>query len=184
MLMIYKELAVFIQEDLVVYPAQGVGKIEALEEQEIGGLAAEFYIIRIFDSNITVMVPVKNAKNVGLRELSTPKQAEEIFTFLEDRSDFTGYTGQNWNRRHREYTEKLNSAALTDVAQVLKELTLISGEKELSFGEKRLLEQAVSLITTELAFVLKEEPEAIKEKITLLFEDILDKQEENNEESA
>ena len=182
MLKIYKELAVFIQEDLVVYPAQGVGKIEALEKQEIGGLAAEFYIIRIFDSNITVMVPVKNAKNVGLRELSTPKQAEEIFTFLEDRSDFTGYTGQN--RRHREYTEKLNSAALTDVAQVLKELTLISGEKELSFGEKRLLEQAVSLITTELAFVLEQEPEAIKEKITLLFEDILEKQEENNEESA
>lgn len=174
----------FIQEDLVVYPAQGVGKIESLEKQEIGGLAAEFYIIRIFDSNITVMVPVKNAKNVGLRELCSPTQAKEIFTFLEDRSDFTGYTGQNWNRRHREYTEKLNSAALTDVAQVLKELTLISGEKELSFGEKRLLEQAMTLIATELAFVLKEEPETIKDKITGLFEDILIKEEENTEETS
>lgn len=174
----------FTQEDLVVYPAQGVGKIESLEKQEIGGLAAEFYIIRIFDSNITVMVPVKNAKNVGLRELCSPEQAKDIFAFLEDRSDFTGYTGQNWNRRHREYTEKLNSASLTDVAQVLKELTLISGEKELSFGEKRLLEQAMALISTELAFVLKEEPDTIKEKITLLFEDILEKQEENAEETV
>ena len=173
----------FTQEDLVVYPAQGVGRIESLEKQEIGGLAAEFYIIRIFDSNITVMVPVKNAHNVGLRGLCTPEQAQDIFSFLENREDFTGYTGQNWNRRQREYTEKLNSASLIDVAHVLKELILISGEKELSFGEKRLQEQAMALITTELAFVLQQEPEAIKDKIELLFEDILTKDEENTSET-
>ena len=162
----------FAQDQLVVYPAQGVGKIECLKRQEIGGVTAEFYIIRILCSNITVMVPVNNIKNIGVRTLCSKKEALSVLDSLQDRSSFSGYTGQNWNRRHREYSERLKSSSLLDVAHVLKELMLISGEKDLSFGERRLLEQATTLICSELALVLDKKEDDIKAAIDTFFADI------------
>lgn len=164
---------VFSVNDLVVYPAQGVGRIEKIESQDIGGCMTELYMVRILNNNVMIMVPVRNATNVGLRALCTQKQARDILKYIRDRSDFTGYTGQNWNRRYREYSEKLKSHDLRDVAYVLKELILIGRDKELSFGERRLLEQAMHLVTTELAFALKNTPEAVREEIQGFFEDIL-----------
>lgn len=167
----------FATDQLVVYPAQGVGIIERLENQEIGGLSVEMYVIRILTNNITVMVPTKNARNVGLRSLCSKKEAKSVLESFQDRSGFTGYTGQNWNRRYREYSERLKSPVLMDVGYVLKELTLISAEKELSFGERRLLEQAVGLVASEIAHVLGKEMDEIKDQIENFFADIRQKDE-------
>lgn len=164
--------------ELVVYPAQGVGKVEGVEEQKIGGASAEFYVVRILTNNVTLMVPVANADNVGLRSVCSPEKARNILDSLEDRSDFTGYSGQNWNRRYREYSEKLKSEDLADVAYVLKELLLIGKDKDLSFGERRLLEQAMGLITMELAYSLNEDQDKIREDIEEMFADVLHKEEE------
>lgn len=169
----------YAPEQLVVYPTQGVGVIERLERQEVGGQEAEFYIIRIFTNNITVMVPVNNAGNVGLRSPCTLAEAEAVLDSLRDRSTFTGYSGQNWNRRYREYSERLKSASLLDVGYVLKELILISGEKELSFGERRLLEQAMGLVTGELSCVLNKDAELIKADIEDFYADVLFKEEKD-----
>ncbi|MDR2892668.1 MAG: CarD family transcriptional regulator [Deltaproteobacteria bacterium] len=165
----------FSPEELVVYPAQGVGVVERIESKEIGGLTADFYIVRILGSNITLLVPVKNAGNVGLRHLSSKPECQEVFENLKNRAGFTGYTGQNWNRRYREYTEKLQTGTLNNASHVLKELLLISGEKDLSFGERRLLDQAMNLVTTEMACVLGEKQEQIQSSIEELFVDILQK---------
>lgn len=163
----------FSINDLVVYPAQGVGKIEKIESQEIGGCLTNLYIVRIIANNVMVMVPVHNAANVGLRSLCSPEQAQKMLEYIQDRSDFTGYTGQNWNRRYREYSEKLKSDKLEDVAYVLKELILIGKDKELSFGERRLLEQAMHLITTELGYCMDTTPNEVRTTIHSYFEDIL-----------
>ncbi|EPR42474.1 transcriptional regulator, CarD family [Desulfovibrio sp. X2] len=159
--------------ELVVYPAQGVGKVERVETQEIRGAKTEFYIVRILANNVTLMVPVANAESVGLRSVCTREEGQTVLEVLKDRSDFTGYTGQNWNRRYREYSEKLKSGNLRDVAYVLKELLLIGRDKELSFGERRLLEQAMSLITLELSFALERDQEEIRESIQEMFADVL-----------
>lgn len=169
----------FAPNELVVYPAQGVGEVERIDRQEVGGVTAEFYIVRILSNNVTLMVPVKNAINVGLRNLCSLEKADEILTSLEDRSGFTGYTGQNWNRRYREYSEKLKSADLSDVAYVLRELLLIGRDKELSFGERRLLEQAMMLLVIELSFVLSRTQEDIRAQIESMFQDVLQNQENN-----
>ena len=171
----------FSPNQLVVYPAQGVGRVERIERQEIGGIGMELYIVQILGNNVTLMVPVTSAHNVGLRPLSDKKKAESVLSSLHNRSGFTGYIGQNWNRRYREYSEKLKSGDLADVCNVLKELLLISGEKELSFGERRLLEQAMSLVSIELACVLDKDPETVKAEIELLFVDILQKEPVENE---
>ncbi|NCC24992.1 MAG: CarD family transcriptional regulator [Deltaproteobacteria bacterium] len=159
--------------DLVVYPAQGVGKVENVEVQEIAGTSAEMYIVKILSNNVKLLVPVSNVKNVGLRAVYSAKKAKTILEYIKDRSDFTGYSGQNWNRRYREYSEKLKSSDLKDVAYVLKELILIGKDKDLSFGERRLLEQAMNLISMEISFALKKEQKVIKEEIEAMFADIL-----------
>ena len=170
--------------ELVVYPAQGVGRVEKIEEQDLNGAKTNLYIVRILTNNVTLMVPVDNADSVGLRPVSGKKQGQKILNFLSDRSDFTGYSGQNWNRRYREYSEKLKSKDIIDVAYVLKELFLISRDKELSFGERRLLEQAMGLVSMELAYALKMDQSQAKSKVEALFSDILSPEvlEEKNQE--
>lgn len=169
----------FSPEQLVVYPTHGVGIVDKIESQSVGGLEVDFYIVRILGNNITLMVPVNNAANVGLRTLSTKEYCNEILESLKDRSGFTGYTGQNWNRRYREYSEKLKTGTLVDSCQVLKELLLISGEKDLSFGERRLLEQAMNLVTMEIACVMGNQQELVQNQIEAMFEDILTAREKN-----
>ncbi|GAB7080435.1 CarD family transcriptional regulator [Megalodesulfovibrio paquesii] len=168
----------FAVEELVVYPAQGVGRVDRIETKEIGGAAAEFYIVRILSNNITLMVPVRNAGTVGLRPLCSGDEGAAILESLKDRSTFTGYSGQNWNRRYREYSEKLKSGNLADVAYVLKELLLIGRDKELSFGERRLLEQAMGLLTMELSYALGRDQEELRLHIEDLFQDVLKPQAE------
>ena len=174
----------FKVNELVVYPSQGVGRVERIETQEIGGTKAEFYIVRILSNNVTLMVPVKNATNVGLRGVCSLRTGQAIFESLQDRSEFTGYTGQNWNRRYREYSEKLKSGDLGDVAYVLKELFLIGRDKDLSFGERRLLEQAMSLVSMELAYALGRDQQAVRDDITGMFEDVIRSQAERSAKGA
>jgi CarD family transcriptional regulator len=167
---------VFSPEQFVVYPAQGVGRIERVEHQQIGGQSVEFYIIRIFTNNVTVMLPVRNIETVGLRGLCTPTEAHSVLASLRSRNGLTGYAGQNWNRRYREYSERLKSPSLLDVGYVLKELLFISGEKELSFGERRLLDQAMGLITSELSHVLRRDAQDLKAEIEGYYADVLIKE--------
>lgn len=159
----------FTSEQLVVYPAQGVGQIERIDSQNIGGSACDFYIVRIRVNSITIMVPVKNASNVGLRTLVSTKEAEHIWEALRNNPQQTVHTGQNWNRRFREYSERLKSPDLSIVANVLRELLLIGRTKDLSFGERRLLEQAMSLVTGELGEVLKTEQRDLQSELISLY---------------
>lgn len=156
-------------DDLVVYPAQGVGKISCIDSKSIGGVACDFYIVRIQNNNITLMVPVKNAQSVGLRHLIDAEKATSILDTLKD-NNVKGVTiGQNWNRRFRQYSEKIKSPDLNVVAEVLRELLVIGRDKELSYGERRLQEQAMSLVTGELAEVLGLPENELKDKLLALY---------------
>lgn len=159
----------FEKDELVVYPAQGVGRVEGVQTYEIGGVKSDFYVVRILSNNATLLVPIANARGVGLRNICDADYGRSVLTSLQDWSDFKGYSGLNWNRRYREYSEKLKSGDLVDVAYVLKELILISQHKELSFGERRLMEQAMGLITTELAYALNQDREILQSEIEAIF---------------
>lgn len=152
----------FSPNNLVVYPAQGVGEIERIESRNIGDAECRFYIVRIRANNVTLMVPVSNADHVGLRPPVPAPRAQEILDSLHGDTEKTVHTGQNWNRRFREYSERLKDPELGVVAGVLRELLLIGRQKELSFGERRLREQAMSLVTGELAVVLQRDEDQLR----------------------
>ena len=170
----------FTPGQLVVYPAQGVGKIERVDSQQVCGAQTEFFIVNILTSNITLMVPVKSAANVGLRPLASPAEAEDAMSMLKDLSNPLPTVGQNWNRRQREYNERLKTGTLQSVAGIIKELILISCAKELSFGEKRLLEQAMNFVSLELAHIWNCRPEEVVQRINDLFSEITTAKEEES----
>jgi CarD family transcriptional regulator len=175
---------VFGVGDLVVYPAQGVGKIESIERKDIGAHSCSLYIVRILGNNMTLMVPVDNARNAGLRPLTSPDAGLAVLDSFSNHEAFSGHSGQNWNRRHREYMVRLKRTELGSVADVLHELLLIGRNKELSFGERRLLDQAMSLVCGELALVLGTSEQAIRDRIQANFADAGKDAEERSEEST
>lgn len=154
--------------DRAVYPAQGVGVIESIESRAIGGEQREYYILRIVDSDMTIMVPVGNAGLVGMRTLIDRNKVSAIYDILEEKQG-NGSAVASWSRRQREYNEKIKSGDLCEVAAVLRELYLIREAKELSYGEKKVLDLARKLLVKEIAFAEGLEEEQIVEKVEKIF---------------
>lgn len=136
--------------DYVVYPNHGVGIIEDIKQTQIAGLDQDFYFLRILANETTVMVPVGNSKNVGLRKIFGPAQVRKLFSHLRD-GEFEIHG--NWKGRYKENAEKMRSGHLFDMADVLKNLSHLSQRKALSYREKRMYEKAKTLITSEVAMV-------------------------------
>ena len=160
------EASIFKVGDLAVYPTQGVGVIEAIESRDVGGANQDFYILRIVDGDMKIMVPVTNAAMVGMRTPIPKKKVSSVYGLLEERVDLGKIA--SWSRRQREYSEKIKSGDLFEVAEVLRELYQIKEDKELSYGEKKFLEQARRLVVKEVAMV----EGANEEKVVARLEDI------------
>ena len=146
--------------DQAVYPAQGVGIVEAIETRQLCGQTHDYYILRILDSDMTIMVPVANAGQVGLRRLISKDKVTSVYNLLDEKRSGS-MTLSSWSRRQREYNEKIKTGNLIEVAGVLRELFLIRQSKELSYGEKKVLDLARRLLVKELALAEGVEEEAV-----------------------
>ena len=135
--------------DKAVYPGHGVGVIEAIEIKRISGKEQSFYILRFVDNGMTIMVPEDNVKSAGLRTVIRKIDARKVIGILKDRE--VTLDNQTWNRRYREYMEKINTGSIYEIAEVLRDLHLMKAEKELSFGEKKIMDMAKTLLVKELA---------------------------------
>jgi CarD family transcriptional regulator len=135
--------------DKAVYPVHGVAEVVALEQRDIGGNKTPVYILKILDTGMKIMVPKANAGSVGLRDLITSKEVKEVLAILKSR-DVPRDT-QTWNRRYREYMEKIKTGSVFEIAEVLRDLSVLRTTKELSFGERKMLETARGLLIKELA---------------------------------
>lgn len=153
--------------DLAVYPTQGVGKIEAIEAKEIGGEQHDFYILRIVDSDMTIMIPVANVGVVGMRCLIGKDRISAIYNTLEEKRQNGSLA--SWSRRQREYQEKIKSGDLFEVAAVLRELYQIREGKELSYGEKKVLELARKLLIKEIALAEGANEDMVAERVEKIF---------------
>jgi len=154
--------------DMAVYPTQGVGVIEAIEAKEFSGERHNFYVLKIVDSDMTIMVPVTNARQVGLRAPIDRESVDRVYGILSVKPEAAGPIA-SWSRRQRGYSEKIRSGDLFEVAEVLRELYLIREDKELSYGEKKVLDQARKLLVKELALVQGAEETQVEEKVESIF---------------
>lgn len=156
--------------DMAVYPAHGVGEVMGIEDKEIAGSRAQFYILKIVDSGMTIMVPTTNVRNVGLREVINPEEVDTVYEILSERGEYT-ITEQTWNRRYREYMDKIKTGSIYEIAEVLRDLSLLRFEKELSFGERKMLDTARNLIIKELAIAQTVDEKEVAEEIDKIFAD-------------
>jgi len=135
--------------DKAVYPAHGVGEVTAIEDREISGQQQTFYILRILENGMKIMIPTNNVRQVGLREVISKKKCDKVFKIL--RAKDLSVETTTWNRRYREYMEKIKTGSVFEVAEVLRDLYLLKTDKDLSFCELKLLDTARGLLIRELA---------------------------------
>lgn len=160
--------ASFLVGDLAVYPAHGVGRIESVEKKTIGGREQTFYIMRILENDMVIMIPTANVENVGLREIIGHEEVEKVFSILAEKD--TPPDNQTWNRRYREYMEKIKTGSLYEVAAVFRDLYLLKNTKDLSFGERKLLDTAQTLLLKELSIARDRSEESILTEIESLLD--------------
>jgi CarD family transcriptional regulator len=153
--------------DKAVYPAHGVGVVSAIEDRNISGSHQTCYILKIFDKEMTIMIPQQNVKNVGLRSVIKEDQVNEVYKILKKRP--SSPNPQSWNRRHREYMEKIKTGSLFEIAEVLRDLYLLKLEKDLSFGERKVFDTAKDLLVKELSCAREEGEDAIEAELKKLM---------------
>jgi CarD family transcriptional regulator len=153
--------------DKAVYPAQGVAEVISIEEKDIAGNRQRFYVLRILDTDRKIMVPVSNASAVGLRQVISEMEIREIFDILRERT--VAFDNQTWNRRYRGFMDKIKTGSIYDVAEVLRDLYRLKTDKQLSFGERRMLDTARSLIVKEIAIARSQTEDQVKTEIEAIF---------------
>lgn len=152
--------------DKAVHPKHGLGEVIAVEERELGGMKGEFYVLRILDNGMRVMVPVSSPS--GLRSVMSPKEADGVLDTMRARE--VAVDLQPWSRRFRAYTEMIKSGSPHEVAKVLRDMYRLKFDKDLSFGERRLLDQAKSLLMKELAAAKGMTEAALNEQVAKMFQ--------------
>jgi len=134
----------------VVYPNHGVSIVEEISTAEFDSNEQTLYHLRLLSNSSKVMVPKENLDLVGLRPLCTKKQIDELFGILED-GNIDTY--KDWKGRYKQNLDKMKTGRLIEVAEVLKNLSLVSQKKSLSFREKKMYERAKYFIVSEVAHV-------------------------------
>jgi CarD family transcriptional regulator len=149
--------------DRAVHPSHGVGELVAIEAQQLAGRPTECYVFKIFGSELKVMVPTAAAVRVGLRPVMKKQEAQQILDIFRSRE--VAVDLQPWSRRFRVYTDMVKSGLPTEIAKVLRDMYRLKLDKELSFGERRLLDQARNLLIHELALAKRVEHAKIEGEI-------------------
>ncbi len=160
-------MAEFNVGDKAVYPGHGVAEVTDIEHREISGARLEFYVLRVLDNGMKVMVPKHNAAAVGLRRIVDAPEIDEVYGVLRRRDE--KISTATWNRRYREYMEKIKTGSLVEIATVLRDLRLLRNDKELSFGERKMLDTARSLLVKEIAIAKNMTEEEVENEFRTMF---------------
>ena len=148
--------------DAVVYPAHGVGKVAAIETQEVAGMALEVYVVTFEHEKMTLRVPTKKAKTAGLRTLAADDTVSKALTTLKGRARVKRTM---WSRRAQEYEAKINSGEISAIAEVTRDLFRPEDQPEQSYSERQIFEAACSRLAREVAALEQIDEKAAQAKI-------------------
>lgn len=144
----------FSLDEKVVYPGHGVAKINRLIEKKIAGVTTQFFELKFVNKDMTILVPVNNMQSVGIRPLSSRQNINDLCAILMQAINYTHIeTCANWNKLNKEYQGKIRTGDLREICTIYRNLKYIEQYKELSFGEKNILQQTEHLLIEEIALV-------------------------------
>jgi CarD family transcriptional regulator len=153
--------------DKVIYPNHGLGVVEGIETKTILGMTCGFYHLRMIANETTVLVPLGNVEDVGLRRAIADGEVDKLFSLL---GNGKIENHQNWKGRFKDNSEKMRTGSIYDVVDVLKNLTHLAKSKNLSFREKRMLDRARFLVVSEISEVAHEPSASVEEKVDRALE--------------
>ena len=153
--------------DKMVYPMHGAGEITGVEENEVGGVVNSYYVFRLPMGNMKLMLPVDKVEEVGLRELITPEQVNDVVDVL--KADTDQPLG-SWNKRFHTNLERLKSGNIFDAAAIARNLSRQNSKKKISSGERRLLDLSRQILISELVYVCNKTPE----EVTAWIDELID----------
>ena len=152
--------------DRAVFPSHGVGIVKSIESREIAGSKQDFYVLHIVSSGAKLMVPTASCSKAGMRCLISDQEIKNVFDILKTRRKINHTT---WNRRFREYNDKLRTGSVTEVAEVYRDLHYLKSDKDLSYGEKKMMKKARELMITEISAASDRQTNEVEEKIDDIF---------------
>lgn len=134
----------------IVYPMHGAGVIESVEEKEILGERRKYYIMRMPIGDMKVMIPLDQMDDIGIRKVIDSEEVKNVLDLL---SSDTTSMHKNWNRRYRANMDMIKSGDIYELADVVRNLTLMDKEKGLSTGERKMLSNARQILISEVVLV-------------------------------
>jgi CarD family transcriptional regulator len=142
------EVQSFVEGDLVVYPNHGAGCISGVEEKTILGEVRRYYVVYLPDTELTVSIPAEG--DTGLRACADEDGVVEALAVL---GADTTQMPSNWNHRLKHNREKIKSGEISQIAEVVRNLSVYGGEHGLSTGERTMLMKARQILVSEIALV-------------------------------
>ena len=158
--------------DKVIYPNQGIGIIEDIQNQDLYGVESRVCSLRIVSNDALVLIPFSSVREMGIRKLASEDKVRKIYAFMRD-----GIVdvSKNWKGRHKEHEELMKTGSLLDLAFVLKSLYYLNLTKPLSFREKKMMEKAKALLVSEISEVIDVSKNEVEERVfrnlSLCFKD-------------
>ena len=147
----------------IVYPSHGVGRIAAIEEQEIAGMALELFVITFEKDKMTLRVPTGKSQSVGMRKLADESVVKRALETLKGKARIKRTM---WSRRAQEFEAKINSGDLVSIAEVVRDLFRADNQPEQSYSERQLYEAALDRMAREIAAVEKIDERGAHQRIT------------------
>jgi CarD family transcriptional regulator len=148
--------------DKAVYPAHGVGVIKRIESRSVGGTSQDFYVIQILSSGATLMVPTNSCERAGMRTLISDDEISNVYKILRSKGKVSHTT---WNRRFREFNDKLRTGSVGDIAEVLRDLCSLRGDKDLSYGEKKMMDKALAMLVSEISAAASRKENEVEQEL-------------------
>lgn len=169
--------SMFKLNDKVVYPGHGVAVIDQIVEKHVTGRVISFMKLVFLFKDMTILVPTYNVEAIGLRKPSDQEMIDLVMEELkkkpERRLESIDFTPSGWNRRNKDYQAKIQSGKLLDIAKIYRDLMYVAQQKDLSFGERTLLQTTEELIVQELQIVKNSERELVIQELRTPFKQFM-----------
>lgn len=161
----------FALNEKVVYPGHGVARICRIIEKKVGGTTTNFFELAFFNKDMTILIPIDSVTSTGIRKLSSVENISTMFEILSEPcvKPLQDSPATNWNKRNKEYQCKIRTGNLQEICKIYRDLKHIATYKELSFGEKNLLDQTEVLLVEEISIVTHVSEEIAIERLRALF---------------
>jgi CarD family transcriptional regulator len=149
--------------DTIVHPQHGTAVVTGVLQKDIGSGPTEYLELFIAHAGLTVMIPAEAVADVGLRAVSTRKQAEEVLAVLATEPD----VHERWTDRNAVTVRRMKSGEIRELAMVVRDLIGHAERtgKALSSAEREARDRCIGVLARELALSLDLPEDEVRDRI-------------------